>query len=85
LVTWIRIRINQKSRSGSKFISWIRSQQFTDAKPKCIEHEPILALFQEFEPFFEAIDLNSDPDQGEKLDSDTHQIKNQNPDPQQNL
>jgi hypothetical protein len=28
--------------------------QFADVKPKCMEYEPILALFQEFEPFFEA-------------------------------
>ncbi len=28
--------------------------QFADVKPKCMEYEPILALFQWFEPFFEA-------------------------------
>ncbi len=28
--------------------------QFADAKPKCMKYEPILALFQGFEPFFEA-------------------------------
>jgi hypothetical protein len=27
--------------------------QFADVKPKCMEYEPILALFQGFEPFFE--------------------------------
>ncbi len=26
--------------------------QFADVKPKCMEYEPILSLFQEFEPFF---------------------------------
>ncbi len=26
--------------------------QFADVKPKCMEYEPILALFQGFEPFF---------------------------------
>jgi hypothetical protein len=28
--------------------------QFADVKPKCMKYEPILALFQRFEPFFEA-------------------------------
>jgi hypothetical protein len=28
--------------------------QFADVKPKCMEYEPILALFQRFEPFIEA-------------------------------
>jgi hypothetical protein len=26
--------------------------QFTDAKPKCMEYVPILALFHGFQPFF---------------------------------
>jgi hypothetical protein len=29
--------------------------QFADVKPKCMEYEPILALFQGFEPFLEAM------------------------------
>jgi hypothetical protein len=28
--------------------------QFTDEKPKCLEYEPILALFEGFEPLFES-------------------------------
>ncbi len=28
--------------------------QFADVKPKCMEYEPILALFQGFKPFFKA-------------------------------
>jgi hypothetical protein len=28
------------------------SHQFADVKPKCMEYEPFLALFQRFEPFF---------------------------------
>jgi hypothetical protein len=28
--------------------------QFADDKPKCMEYEPILALFQGFEPLFES-------------------------------
>jgi hypothetical protein len=27
------------------------ARQFVDVKPKCMEYEPILALFQGFEPF----------------------------------
>jgi hypothetical protein len=53
--------------------------QFADVKPKCTEYEPILALFQGFEPLFKATD--PDPHQGEN--PDPHQIKNQNLDPYQ--
>jgi hypothetical protein len=38
-----------------------------------MEYEPILALFQGFEPLFDSEDL--DPDQGEKSNPDPHQIK----------
>jgi hypothetical protein len=40
-----------------------------------MEYEPILALFQVFEPLFGNQDLDPDPHQGEKLDPDSHQIK----------
>jgi hypothetical protein len=38
-----------------------------------MEYEPILALFQGFEPLFGSLDL--DPDHGEKSDPDLHKIK----------
>ncbi len=35
-----------------KLDSKLDPHQFTDYKPKCMEYEPILARFQEFEPLF---------------------------------
>ncbi len=40
-----------------KVITWILKpypdpHQFTDDNTKCMEYEPILALFQKFEPLF---------------------------------
>ncbi len=61
-VLWIRIRIHKdpyqiKIRIRTKICKLDpepdpNSHQFADVKPKCIEYEPILALFQGFEPFF---------------------------------
>jgi hypothetical protein len=49
-----------------------------------MEYEPILALFQVFEPLFGIYDLDPVPypHQGEKSNPDPHQNKNQNPDPE---
>jgi hypothetical protein len=41
----IRIRINIYKLDPDP-------HQFSDFKPKCMEYEPILALFQGFQPFF---------------------------------
>ncbi len=51
--------------------------QFADVKPKCLEYDPILALFQGFQAFFKAriwIRIRI-PHQGDKSDPDPHQIK----------
>jgi hypothetical protein len=44
--------------SASKFKLDLKPEpdphQFADVKPTCMKYEPILALFQGFEPFFEA-------------------------------
>jgi hypothetical protein len=45
----IRIRIRFKIY---KLDSEPDPHQFADVKPKCMEYEPILVLFQGFEPFF---------------------------------
>jgi hypothetical protein len=45
------------------------------ASQKCMEYEPILALFQGFELLFGSSDLDPDPHPVEKPDSDPHQIK----------
>jgi hypothetical protein len=37
------------------------SHQFADGKPKCVEYEPIYAIFQKFEPLFGSYDLDPDP------------------------
>jgi hypothetical protein len=39
-----------------------------------MEYEPILVLFQGFEPLFRSSDPDPDPHQGEKSDPDQHQI-----------
>jgi hypothetical protein len=49
--------------------------QFADNKPKCMEYEPVLALFQGFEHLFGSLDLDPDPHQIEKSNPDPHQIK----------
>jgi hypothetical protein len=49
--------------------------QFADNKPKCMEYEPVLALFQGFEHLFGSLDLDPDPD--------PHQVEKSNPDPHQ--
>ncbi len=36
--------------------------QFADDKPKCMEYEPIWAIFQGFEPLFGIWDLDPAPD-----------------------
>ncbi len=36
--------------------------QFADDKPKCMEQEPIFALFHRFEPLFARYDLDLHPD-----------------------
>jgi hypothetical protein len=36
--------------------------QFADDKPKCMEYEPILAIFQGFESLLGSLDLDSDPE-----------------------
>ncbi len=69
LVTWIRIRIHIriKKKSGAA----LNKNLFADDKPICIEYEPILAIFQGFEPLFDRKDLDQDPDphQGGKVGS----------------
>jgi hypothetical protein len=45
---WIRIKIHKLDPEPDTDL-----HQFADVKPKCMEYEPILALFQGFEPFFE--------------------------------
>ncbi len=51
---WIRMHINVKSwmqiRTRIKAISWIRIRVLINLQPKCMEYEPIWALFQGFEP-----------------------------------
>ncbi len=47
--------------------------QFSHGKPKCIENEPISALFQGFEPFLEAIKVGSGSGSSCNQDPDLHQ------------
>ncbi len=62
--------------------------QFADVKPKCMEYEPILALYQRFEPFFEAriwigirIRVKSRIRIQKNLNPDPHQDDKSNQDP----
>jgi hypothetical protein len=55
-VLWIliRIRIRKDPRHFGILAPHLDPDphQFADDKPKCLEYEPILALFQGFEPLF---------------------------------
>ena len=49
-----QIKIRIRIRIRIKMISWIRNRiRIRITLQKCMEYEPILALFQGFEPFFE--------------------------------
>ncbi len=53
---WIRIRIKLKGRIRIRSASNMLDPDphlFADDKQKCMEYEPIRALFQGFEPLFE--------------------------------
>jgi hypothetical protein len=63
----IRIRIKRDPETDT--------HQFADDKSKCMEYEPILALFQGFEPLLRSWDLDPDQHQDEKSDPNPHQIK----------
>jgi hypothetical protein len=53
-------------------ISWIRIRISLQDKPKCVEYEAILALFQDFEPLSGSKDPDSDPHLSDEQDPDPH-------------
>jgi hypothetical protein len=71
---WIRIKIYKLYREPD-----LDPHQFEDVKPKCMECESILALFQGFQPFFKArIWIGK---VGSQSASGSAKLKNKNPDP----